>query len=447
MGTAPVKRNSVIWAAVMVAVLSACQEREVILRGEREHVRSTLAYGGPDPDAEVANRAVAIRLPGQVNHANWTHRNGSPAHRITHPALNHPLNPIWKASIGKGETRRHRITAEPVLSNGRIFTLDAFATVAAHSTAGKPLWSVDLTPSSDRTGDASGGALTVAAGQLFVTTGFGGLFALDPATGGVRWRQTLDASMTGGVSVQGDVLYTVSRDGRAWALDARTGRIRWEQAGITPDAIVVGGASPAVTDGMVIFPYGSGDVVGMLRQNGIRMWQAGVSGGRTGVSRASITDITSDPVVDGQRVYVGNQSGRLAALDLNSGRRLWTANEGALGPVWPVGGSVFFVSDVNQLIRLDADTGTPIWAVDLPNFVHAQKRPRRWAEVVAHYGPVLAGGRLILASNDGLIRSFDPTTGALIGTAEIPGGAATAPIVARGRLYVVSTRGELYAFQ
>jgi len=67
--------------------------------------------------------------------------------------------------------------------------------------------------------------------------------------------------------------------------------------------------------------------------------------------------------------------------------------------------------------------------------------------VFAHYGPVLAGGRLWVASNDGLIRSFNPTTGAATGSLEINGGATTNPVVVGQTMYVVSAKGQLHAFR
>ena len=54
---------------------------------------------------------------------------------------------------------------------------------------------------------------------------------------------------------------------------------------------------------------------------------------------------------------------------------------------------------------------------------------------------------MIVASNDGMLRSFDPVNGALAGSVEIPGGATTAPVVAGGTLYLVSRKGQLHAFR
>jgi outer membrane protein assembly factor BamB len=171
-----------------------------------------------------------------------------------------------------------------------------------------------------------------------------------------------------------------------------------------------------------------------------------VAGTRIGRAWGAVRDITGDPVVVGDTAYVGNATGRIAALTTATGQPRWTAREGAYGPVWPVGGSLFLLSDESQLVRLSASTGELIWAVDLPYFTET-RRERRRSRIFAHYGPVLAGGRLWIASDDGLLRGFDPASGALAATTEIPGGAAVSPVVVGGVMYVVARNGQLHAFR
>jgi outer membrane protein assembly factor BamB len=144
-------------------------------------------------------------------------------------------------------------------------------------------------------------------------------------------------------------------------------------------------------------------------------------------------------------VYAGNHSGRAAAFSAVTGERVWRANEGSLSPVWVAGGGVFLVSDENRLMRLDAATGEAVWAVNLPFF--ERERIKRREATVSHFGPVLANGRLILVSNDGLLRQFDPVSGALTGTMELPDGAARNPVVAGRTLYIVTENGQLHAFR
>ncbi len=436
-----------LWV-VLALTLAGCSDEEVILTGNRIDVRETLG-GEPfvfreEEGAETeVNRAFA--MPATVANAAWTHTAGGPTHRIDHPALNASLQRVWSTNIGAGNSRKHRITSDPIVAEGRIFTVDSRAKVSATGTNGAALWTTDLTPATDREGDASGGGVAFGEGRVIATTGFGEVVALDPATGGILWRQRLDAPATSSPTVKDGLVYAISRDNRAWAIDVSDGRVQWQLPGTPSVSGISGGAGPAVTDTVAIFPFASGELVAALRQGGVRVWGATVSGSRRGRAYANVTDIVADPVVVDDIIYTGNQSGRAVAISLNSGTRLWTANDGAYGPVWVAGGSVFLVSDEAELVRLDAETGTEIWSTELPYFKRANIRRRD--AVFAHYGPVLAGGRLWVASDDGNLRSFDPETGALTGSTDIPGGAASNMAVAGGTLYVISDNGQLHAFR
>tara|TARA_R110002020_G_scaffold169623_19_gene358896 strand:+ start:421 stop:1731 length:1311 start_codon:yes stop_codon:yes gene_type:complete len=435
--------------AGLLLVLTACEEKEVILPGERQDVRTVVGGGGaaePEPAATPSqNKTLPISLPGQTVNASWEQSFGTQAFRVSHAALSPAPQPAWSAPIGKADTRRQRITATPVVGGGRIFTMDSGATVTATSTAGQTVWSVDVTPAGEAETSATGGGLAYDNGTVYVSSGFGNLTALDATSGGVRWQQKLGGTGNGTPMVSGGLVYLVSGDDTGWAIETKTGRIAWQFAGSPSVANILGGPAPVLAGPLAVFAFGSGELIAVFSKGGLRRWSASISGQRLGRAVSRISDVTGSPVVDGGKLYAGNHSGRLAAFDTGGGGRIWTAQEGALGPVWPVGGSVFLVSDTNRLIRVSASDGAPIWAVDLPGFV--KDRPKRRGPVYANYGPILAGGRIVIASSDGNLRFFDPTNGALTATAEIPGGAASAPVVAGRTLYVVSRKGQLHAFR
>ncbi|MCR9127241.1 MAG: PQQ-like beta-propeller repeat protein [Rhodobacteraceae bacterium] len=436
------QRTGLAVLGLSLLMLAACEEPEVILTGPREDIR---ADAEPLAAAPVAPGPRTIALPATVANAEWAQSHGTQAFRVANAALGPAPQRIWSVSIGEGDSRKLRITADPVVGAGRVYTLDAGALVTATGTGGAPIWSRDLTPPRDDRGDATGGGLAYADGTLYVSLGFGELLALDAATGAERWRQQLDATGSGAPTVAGDLVYLVAGDDTGWAVRRDNGRIAWQVLATPSVANILGAPAPALTDSLTVFAFGSGDLVSTFRNGGLRRWSASVAGQRLGRSSSKISDITGAPVVAGRTLFAGNHSGRIAAFDVDSGDRLWTAREGVFGPVWPVGGSVFAITDRNQLVRLDAGSGVLVWAVDLPGFL--RDKPRRRAAVHAHHGPVLAGGRLVVTSSDGLIRFFAPDSGALVGTAEVPGGATTAPAVAGGTLYVVGANGQLHAFR
>ncbi|WP_411233307.1 PQQ-binding-like beta-propeller repeat protein [Marivita sp. S0852] len=428
-------------------MLAACSEREVILPGERLGVRDVLQENQADGTATVQNTTRAANLPAMTNNANWPQSHVSPSARVSNAALSKSLTPVWSTSIGQGDKRRARIITDPVVADGRVFTIDSAGRVSATSTSGAALWSYSLVPLRDDASQALAGGLAYDNGRLYVTSGFGTLSAIDAATGREIWTQRLLTGATGAPTVFGGLVYVVAGDSTAWAVEQEDGRVRWQSDGLGDIGNVAGAAPPAVNDRHVVFSFGSGAVEGAFRQGGLRLWSADIVGARRGFAIALIDDITGYPVIDGQTVYVGNHSGRLVALNVNSGDRLWTAQHGALNPVWPAGGSVYVVSDVNQLMRLDATDGSQIWSVDLPGYEPVRRPQRRRDTTFTNHGPILAGGRLIVASSDGFIRAFDPASGELVSQTEIRGGATTRPVVAGGTLYVVSTNGVLHAYR
>ncbi|MEQ9259050.1 MAG: PQQ-binding-like beta-propeller repeat protein [Roseovarius sp.] len=431
-----------------LVLLAACDKKEAILTGEREDIFAVLSDDVGEAalaSTETPATAPPLSLPATRANTEWTQSIATPATRADHPALSGTPQLIWSVDIGEGDGRRARITADPVVGGGRIYTLDAGARVSAVSPSGAVIWTRDLTPPRESGADASGGGMAYGNGRLYVSSGFGLLTALNAATGEEIWQQDLNTTGTGSPAVSGDLVYLVSGDEVAWAIDAANGRIKWQLSG-TPNANnVLGAPAPSVSSKYVIFAFGSGEVQAAFRKGGLRRWDSQVAGRRQGFSTGLIGDITSDPVIDGNRIFVGSHAGRTIALDLNNGERLWTAADGPLNPVWPAGDSIFMVSDRNELLRLSARDGSRLWGQKLPFFTNA--KPKRQNEIYAHHGPIVAGGRLIVASNDGQMRFFNPQNGQPLGTTAIPGGATTNPVVAGGTLYLVNTQGQLLAFR
>lgn len=432
------------------ALLAACAQKETILQGERLDIRAPLTEASVPVEGYEAvapeNRSVPIALSGAGTNAEWTHRGGNAQHHLPNPALGGSLTRVWTTNIGAGNSRKTRITADPVVAAGRVYAMDAQARVTATSTGGGAVWAVDLTPSADRAGEASSGGLAYGDGRLYVTTGFGELVALDAATGAVVWRQKFDAAVGGAPAVAAGHVFVVARDASAWAMRASDGKVAWSIPGSPAGAGVMGVSAPASDGTTAVFPFAAGQMTAADIATGEGRWTSFVAGRRLGRAFAAVSDLTGDPVIAGGTVYAGSAAGRLAAVDLQTGQRLWAADDGAVSPVAVAGGSVFLVSDEARLMRLDAGSGETVWAVDLPYHEPARKERKR-RDIFVNYGPILAGGRLVVASTDGTIRSFDPASGATVAQVELPGGAASAPVVAGGTLYVVSRNGQLHAFR
>lgn len=441
-----------IAALLATTALAGCQ-KEAVLEGTRFPVSEPLSASqpiegepAPVPAEESAGfTAQPISLPAAVANGEWAQRGGNAAHTGASGSLSATPQRVWSLNIGAGNGRRDRITSAPVVSGGKVFAMDSGTSVAAATLGGGLLWKTSLVADFDRKSSVAGGGVAVAGGKVFATTGFGEVVALDAGSGSVLWRQRMDGPIAGAPAVEGGKVYVVSRDGTALALDPANGKILWQVAGTRKNGGIQGPASAAVVGDTVMMPFATGEVLAVSATDGTPKWRAAVVGKRFNLAVAGMRDLTGDPVVSGGVMYVGSSSGRTVAVNAETGERLWSAEEGALNAPLVVGGSVFVVSDTARLVRLDAASGGVIWATDMP--YHVKEKPKKWKAIHAHFGPVLAGGRVAVASSDGMLRLFNATDGALVATAEIPGGAASAPVLAGGMLLVMGGNGQIHAFR
>ena len=428
-----------------LTLLTACGSDELILPGEREAIRPVegVVIGEDGQEVVVAREVPGINIPAATRNASWTHENGNAQHLSTNLALGTSLSHRWSVSIGQGNGRRTRIIAAPIVAGGLIFTLDASASVSAVSEAGRVQWQTDTTPEGEASRDGFGGGLAYSEDRLFVTNAFGEILALDPVSGEILWRTSVDSPIRAAPVVDGGKVVVVARNDIGYGLDAQTGALDWRSQGVGLGAGILGGSSPAIRGPIAIIPFQSGEVNAVLTRSGRTVWNAAISGGRRELVRAQISDITGTPVIDNDIVYAANQGGLLVSFDRRSGTRNWTARQGSLSPALPIDNSVFIVSDEWEVLRLDMETGEKFWSVQLPQW----RKPEKRQDAYPQFGPLMGGGRLIVAGADGQLRQFDPTNGTELGSINIPGGAASQPAIANGVLYVVSLDGRLHAFQ
>ncbi len=444
-------------ALSLAALLAGCSDNDDMLPGKRIDVRVPLSVtkdivSGPEIaeviDLQVSpdtNRPLPLAIPAASSRNSWADVTGATPNRVEHLALANRPQQIWSVPIGQGNELRHRLTATPIVAGGLIYVMDSQARASAFTTSGQQVWSRSLLPPGEDGRDGSSGGLAYGRGILFATTGYGELHALNAVSGELYWTQGFDAPATLAPAVSGDLVFVVTQDSKGWAVGMTDGRLRWNWQNAEVSAGITGVAAPVAAGGLVIMPYPSGTIQAVDTATGLSVWSTKIGGSRGAAARSSLTAVSGGPVVDGDTVYAANQAGRMSAVDLASGNTNWTVREGSYNPAWPVGGSLFVVSDAAELVRLDAVTGERIWAVPLPSY----KSPRssRRKAVFANFGPVLAGGRIIVASEDGLIRYFDPVSGALLGVTEIAGGAASGPVIVNGVLYILSQDGNLVAFR
>ncbi len=384
-----------------------------------------------------------VTLPPPVANHGWPQAGGNPAHAVGHLAAGDRLAEAWSASIGSGGGYRDKILAQPVVSDGIVFTMDSDAVVSAFDLAtGSRIWRADTKGENDDSTNVGGG-LAVEAGTLYAVNGLAELVAFEAAKGAERWRKTLAGPARSAPAISEGRIFVVTLDGKLVAMSAEDGRSLWTHQAASSTAVMLGQPAPAVAEGLVVAGFGSGELAALRVETGSIAWTDSLAAARGRSSLSDISTIRGLPVIANGSVYAISLGGLLVAIDLRSGRRLWEREVAGQDSPVVVGDWVFLISADQQVAALRRDDGRVAWVGDLPRFQDEEKQ----SDPVLWFGPVLAGERLLAVGTSELALFISPFSGEVLGQQAIGGPASLAPVVVDGTVLIVTDGGRLLALR
>jgi outer membrane protein assembly factor BamB len=438
------RRRTAAWT-ILLAGLSGCSdslpsmpkisdlnpfaEKAQPLPGKRIAVmQGTDKVGG----AELASADKPVVLPPPRTNESWTQPGGAPNNAPGHLALASAVRQVWSADAGTGSSSAGRLTAGPIVYDGRVYTLDAAARVSAFSVSGgAAVWRVSLTPAGERDAEGYGGGLAADGGRLYAATGFGNVVALDPGSGKRLWEKSLGVPVRASPTTAEDKVFVVTAEGSVFALSGTDGRELWNFRGLPEKTSIISNPSPAVEGGILVVPYPSGELVALRVADGASVWTESLARTRSVSSLASLSD-AARPAIDNGTVFAVGHAGRMIATQGRTGERLWSLSIPGTQAPSVAGDAVFVVDTSGQLLAVTRRDGKVSWSVKLPG-------TNTWS------GPTLAGGMLWLVSNKGQLVSVEATTGRITSQQDLGAPVYVAPIVAGSRMYVLTDRARLIA--
>lgn len=414
---------------------------EAPLPGKRVPIME--ATGSISNSLAPADRPIAIPPPSAID--SWAQPGGTPSNAPGHPTLSSAPKLAWSADAGSGSSKTGKVTASPIVYDGRVYTLDSNARVSAFAVnGGSTIWRQSLIPDTERkagsmwsfgsssTGGGYGGGIAADNGRVFVATGYGTVSALDAKSGKVLWTKNLGAPLRAAPTALGDRVYAISTEGKVFALAGSDGNELWQARGLTEQSSLIGSPSPAIDGDVIVAPFPSGEIVGYRLGTGEQIWSESLTRAKGSTAMGALSD-AGRPVIDRGVVFASAHGGRTTAVQARTGERLWSVNVSSTQAPWAIGDYVYVVDTGGQLLCLNRRDGQTLWTVKLPD-------ANVWS------GPTLAGGQLWLVSAKGQLVGVDAATGRLVGQASVGAATFVPPVTAGGRLYVLTDNARLVAF-
>lgn len=411
------------------------------LPGERIAVMPELTK--IESDARLKN--LEIRLPKPFRNNEWKQAGGNSHHVMHHLAAKGPFKEIWDTDVGKGSNKRRQLIGEPVISDGKIFTIDTNAVIQAlDSQTGRKLWKRKIKPKKSQETDGTlGGGISLFGQFLVASTGFGSVICINSGTGKTVWRVNVGAPVRSAPTIFKKRVFVVTLENKTFALNLINGQKLWLHSGISETAMLYGGASPAAIGSTVVVSYSSGELFALRLENGRQIWRDSLTALKRTDPISAIAHIRGRPIIDRGMVIASANSGRTVAIDLRTGVRIWERYIGSSQNPWLIGDFIFLITNGSRLVCLTRKMGLVKWVSQLPRFEDMDKRenPIYWTS------PLIAGDRLLIGGSNGEVWSISPYTGKKQFKAKLSDPIFIAPVIANETIYFLTDDATLTAFK
>jgi outer membrane protein assembly factor BamB len=330
---------------------------------------------------------------------------------------------VWQAGIGASG----RGTFYPAVVGNTVYVAGAsgqIAGIVANSGASQARFDAGMPLS---------GGVGAGVGLVLAGTAKGEVLAFEPS-GKLAWKTQLTGEVLSPPVAADGVVVARTGDGRIYGLNAADGKQRWVYQRTLPPLALRSHAGIVVYRGAVFAGFAGGRLVAIALDNGNVGWEAVVALPKGTTELERVTDITSNPVVDGTQVCAVAFQGRVACFDVIRGETLWVRDASSIAGMALDARNAYVTDERSAVQALDRSRGASLWKQD-------KLDGRRVS------APLAMGRYVMVGDFEGYVHVLSREDGAFVARIATDGSAIQAPPVALDlSTFLVQTRnGGVFA--
>lgn len=338
------------------------------------------------------------------------------------------IKEVWSVDIGTGPDRQF-LRLGPARHGDTIYTVDVKGRVRALAQEdGKERWRTDL-------GLQISGGAGFGDGLVLVASRKGVVVALDKDKGQELWRAQVVSEVLAPPAADAGVVVVQSVDGKLTGLESATGKRLWIVDRNEPALSLRGTATPVILSDAVLTGFGSGKIVAVNLKNGRLLWETPVAQpqGRSEIER--LIDVDIPVLVSGRTLLAAAYQGKIVAVNLESGRLLWSRDISTYSALAADSSNVYVSDARGNVYALDLQSGSTVWKQD-------KLALRRLS------APVVTGNAVAVADFEGYVHWLAREDGRFLARERAARAAVlAAPIADGATLYVNTQNGYLAALR
>jgi outer membrane protein assembly factor BamB len=264
----------------------------------------------------------------------------------------------------------------------------------------------------------------------------GHVYGVNAKDGSPRWQTELKSEVIAPPAVSGNLVVVRTQDGRLYGLDAASGERRWvyDQSSV-PLLSLRGNGRLLVANGVVFFGSDNGKLVALRLDTGEKLWEQTLASGEGRSEIDRLNDADGAILLDGSTLYGAAYHGNLMAVDGPSGRPLWNRPFSTFTSLDVAGNAVYGVGDDSQVWAFDKSGGADMWKNASLKY--------RWLT-----GPAVQGNYVVVGDLEGYVHWLQTSDGALAARERLSKKAIRAqPLVVGDTVYVEDVEGRVGAYR
>lgn len=343
------------------------------------------------------------------------------------------LEKEWSKSAGKGNDELY-LRLAPAHAGNHLFVVDIEGRLFAfNKNTGKKLWE---TKTEKR---VTGGLGVLNNTLVLLGTADGEVIAYNQETGEEVWQAQLESEILAAPKGSGKRVVAYAANNTVYGLDASTGKIDWKVNNTMPALVLRGNSAPLIMGDQVVYVgLNNGRVLALNIKDGSRLWEHVVSASRGRSELQRMVDISGDMAIEDSTLYVVSYQGEIAALALSTGIPRWEKEMSSYSGV-SANKKYLTVSDSDDVVYLlSINNGDTVWKQE--NLMYRDLTlPIFWEDYV------------VVGDKEGYLHILSLKDGAFVGRIEVGGdGMVVPPVVismqGKEALYVLTNSGKLHVY-
>ncbi|MFI4938068.1 MAG: outer membrane protein assembly factor BamB [Candidatus Berkiellales bacterium] len=342
------------------------------------------------------------------------------------PALTGETAPAPKTVWTNGSlSKQERFTKiQPCVAGNIVYAADhSGKLIALNRDTGKKLWS-------RKTKKAFSAGPAFFDQTLFLTTQDAKVIAFDATNGKQKWEAKVSSEVLGTPAVRDGVVVISAIDGSVTGLSTQNGNSLWTVLQSTPSLSLRYSSAPVIAGEKALVGLSSGKLLAINLQNGLIEWERVISLPRGRSELQRMVDISADPILNNDVVYVITYQGKLAAVEVSSGNLIWERDISSYQNMASDPEHLFITDNDRHLWAIDKQTGTTFW---------------KQLSLADRYitGPAVVDDKLVVGDRGGFVHFIQPSNGQLLSRAKVVGKSYQAPISMGNEAIIMGHNGKL----